>query len=301
MLVLTQFAAAADHAAALKKHLTDDVLAIVYLDLSAVDMPGTLKWTEALGLGTVEEQADVAKIMKTVQRRVDELTDLGASHLYLLFRVSDIGHQGPSWVVPITKKSKAKWDEAADTELPWMPKFWEVVDGTLLGGTTAAQLEHSKNTRPKTPRDLSDAWTALGHGDCGLLIFGDADSRRVVREMFPPLPEPFTALNGNLIADGLLWSGISLKLPPLPTAEIVVQTRDEQTATTVAQVITSGLILAKHALPVEQELIEALASAFRPQVEGARVRIALDELTSDGDRLSKLLSPPIRKRNATSE
>ncbi|NOY29689.1 MAG: DUF1559 domain-containing protein [Planctomycetes bacterium] len=287
-------AVAADHAAALKDYLTDDVVAVAYLDLSAIDTHGTLKWAEELGLVTSEDRADLAKIQTMVQGRADELADLGASHCYLLFRVSDVGHRGPSWVVPITKSGKPKWEE-----VPWMPQFWEVVDGALLGGMTEAQLEHLKNTRPTTPRDLSDAWAALGQGDCGLMIVGDRNSRRVVREMFPPLPEPFGAINGKLIADGLLWGGVSLKLPPQPAAEIVVETRDTRAATTVAEAMTSGLALAKQILPFNQVLTkedrEALAHAFRPQVEGARVRIALGELTNDVQLLTKLLSPPVRE------
>ncbi len=313
---VAQVAAAADHGAALKPYLTDDVVAVAYLDLSAIDAPGVLEWAEKLGLVSEEERDEAEKRVKIVQEQLGELVNSGASHLYLLLRVSDVSDGGPSWVVPVGEggspravlglmvgvfsggPGRLEMDALklnAATQPPWLPRSWEVVDGAVLGSTTKAQLEHMKNTRPKSPRDLSDAWAALGQGDCGLVIFGDADSRRVVREMFPPLPAPFAEINGKLLAEGLLWGGIALKLPPQPDAEIVVETRDEQTATTVAQVITSGLILAKHALPVEQELIEALASAFRPQVEGARVRIALDELTSDVDRLTKLLSPPVRK------
>ena len=227
----------------------------------------------------------MASSVKTAQMWLDHLAAFGAEHGYVLFRVSDVGHQGPSWVVSVSKQGKNLQ----------LPGHWEVVDGVLLGGTTTAQLEHLKSSRPgKSPRDLTEAWAALGQGDCGLLVFGDKDSRRVVREMFPKLPAPLQAIDGKLIADGLLWGGVALDLPPKPRAQIVVETRDEATAATVAETVTSGLGFAKQAVPAKQELIEALASAFRPQVEGKRVRISLDELTSDVDRMAKLFGPEIR-------
>ena len=283
--VVASVAAAQNPHAVLDRYLTDDVVAVGYLDLAAADIPAVLEWGEELDVLTAGDRDAMADTVKATQMWLDHLAAFGAEHGYVLFRVSDVGHRGPSWVVPVSKQGKK----------PQLPGHWEIVDSVLLGGTTVAQLDQLKNRRPgKTSRDLSKAWAALGQGDCGLLVFGDKDSRRVVREMFPKLPGPFQAIDGKLIADGLLWGGIALDLPPKPRAQIVVETRDEATAAAVAEAATSALGFIKQAVPAKKELIEALASTFRPQVEGKRVRISLDELTSDVDRMTKLLSPPIR-------
>ncbi len=282
--VVASLAVAQNPHAVLDRYLTDDVVAVGYLDLAAADIPAVLEWGEGLGILTADDRDEMAGNVKFAQMLLDHLAAFGAEHTYVLFRVSDVGHRGPSWVVPVSKQGKK----------PQLPGHWEVVDGVLLGGTTAAQLEQLKNSRPgKSSRDLSEAWATLGQGDCGLLVFGDKDSRRVVREMFPKLPGPLQAIDGKLLADGLLWGGVVLDLPPKPRAQIVIETRDEATAATVAETVTSGLGFAKQVVPAKQELIEAIARAFRPQVEGKRVRISLDELTSDVDRMTKLLSPPI--------
>jgi len=272
--------------ATLEKYLTDDVVAVGYLDLSKVDLAAILDWGEELGVVTAEDRDEMAGGLKMTQGLLDQVKALGPKYGYVLFRVSDVGHQGPSWVVPVSRRGKN----------PQLPGHWEVVDGALLGGTTAAQLEQLKNSRPGKPsRDFSEVWASLGQSECGLLVFGDKNSRRVVREMFPQLPAPFQSLDGPLIADRLLWGGVALDLPPKPRAKIVIEARDAATAGTVAEVITSGFELVKQApQPPPQELIEALASAFRPQVKGNRVRISLEELTRDASRLTKLLSPSIR-------
>ena len=46
VLAAAQVASAVDHAAALKDYLTDDVVAVAYVDLSKLDVVGTVEWVD---------------------------------------------------------------------------------------------------------------------------------------------------------------------------------------------------------------------------------------------------------------
>ena len=132
--VVASVAAAQEPSAVLDRYLTDDVVAVGYLDLAAADFPAALGWGETLGVLTADDRDAMADAVKATQMWLDHLAAFGAEQGYVLFRVSDVGHQGPSWVVPVSKQGG----------IPQLPGHWEVVDGVLLGGTTAAQLEHTQ-------------------------------------------------------------------------------------------------------------------------------------------------------------
>lgn len=297
---------AADHAAALKNYLTDDVAAVAYVDLAKIDLQATLGWFEDLDVVPESAWAGVQKIVPMVQHRIDQFEKYGVTHVYVLLRVSDISHQGVTWVVPVAKGGdpqavkglilSGRPDEfhvEHDARPPFFPLVCETVDDCVLGAMNEEQLEMLRTKRPKTERDLTDAWEALGNGDVGLIIFGDADSRRVLREMFPNLPAPFSEIDGKLIAEGLKWGGLKVDLPPEPGFELLIDTSAEEVAKTLDNAVQELWALVKD-LPqekilLEQKLRDLLTDKLQPRVEGKRVRISLRDVTV----FASLLRPPI--------
>ena len=197
LLLVAQTTFAADHEKALKDFLTDDVVAVAYVDLTSIDTLGLLEWAGKFGIVSTEQRGDAVQAAAAMQARLDGLVDSGVGHVYLLFRTSDISHGGPTWVVPITNSGKVKavltmietWQSIVQS--PALPEYWEASENALLAGTSSKQIEQLKASRPSAPRDLSEAWQSLGNGDIGLLVFGDRDSRRVIKEMLPTLPRAF--------------------------------------------------------------------------------------------------------------
>ena len=301
-----------DEIAEISDYLTDDVVAIVYFDLSNVDTLGIVEWADKVGIVPTDERKRIVDLAMSVQGRCDEFVDFGARHVFVLVRLSDIGRQLPSWVIPVSEGGNPRavmgllmsgkpdrFEIEMDARPPFFPKHCDTVEGAVLCATNPEQLDLLKTKRPTERRDLPAAWDALGRGDAGVIVFGDGDSRRVVREMFPPLPPPFDSITGPLIADRAAWGGVSVKLPPGLALEFLVETSDDSAAATFEQAISQLLMIARMApLPentIDEESRAALVQAFAPQVDGTRVRIAPDELLQNVDRLSKLLSRPIRE------
>ena len=300
VLSAAQAALAVDHATALKDYLTDDVAAVAYVDLSKLDLVGTVAWADEVGLLDDDLRQRAKQKVLLAQKRIDQLVNLGVGHVYVLLRVSDVGHEGPTWVVPVAETGNTTSVKELILMVEPFPVECEAIDGYVLGATSAEQLAMLKTTRPTKPRALADAWEALGQGTGGLIIFGDQDSRRVVREMFPQLPVPFDAIDGRLLADRLSWGGLSANLSPEPSLELLLETTDNATATTIDASITQMLEIARSALTteykLEQGLQEVLTGDLATRVDGTRLRIALHDV----GQIARLLAPHVQqaRRNA---
>lgn len=303
---------AQNHEQALGKYLTDDVVAVAYLDLTQIDTNGVMEWAEKFGLvPSSEERGQATNTMLMVQSQLDKANDLGAHYIYSLFRVPDVSHSGPTWVVPVAKGGNAKavmdmvlsgrparFEIGRDVRLNFLPDHCEVVDGAVLGANSAEQLEEFRTSRPLAKRDLSDVWKSLGQGHCGLIVFGDQDSRRVVREMFPKLPVPFHALGGPFLADRLLWGGIVARLPPEPGLQVIVQTDQYSSAEILKASIDTGLTMLKQ-LPAAQQFLsnedlDELATSLTPSVTDSQLNISFANVFNDLERIAKLVAPPMK-------
>ena len=233
-----------DHHAALKPYLTEEVAAIAYLDLAKIDTLAALEFAETLGLGPAQEQRGQAtRTLLQVQALLDQYAEFGTRYVYALFRVSDITRGGPTWVVPIEQGGNPtavkglmlsgkpdQFDVEHDARPSFLPEYCEVVETAVLGANSLEQLVMLKNNRPTKSIDLTDAWNTLGSAHSGLIVFGDDNSRRVVREMFPKLPEPFQTIGGPWIADHIRWAGVTVNFPPEPGFQLIVQTTDNNDA-----------------------------------------------------------------------
>lgn len=313
ILCLSHLTFAQDHADNLANYLTDDVVAVAYLDLTSIDTMALLEWADELGFGPgAEHRAQANDLMLKIQQQLDRTADLGASSMYVLFRASDLAYQGPTWVVPVAagKDPKAilgmllsgrpdKFHVEHELRPPVFPEHCEVQDGVVIGANSPEQLAMLRTTRPSSARDLSAAWEALGQGSAGLIIFGDENSRKVVREMVPRLPAPLQAIDGPLVADRLLWGGVTMKLPPQPDLKLLIETTDSQTALALQDSFRAGLQLVR-ALPEAQQILTD--EGVKTLVEGTRVTaadqqlvISFADLLGNIQAITQLLSPPVRQ------
>lgn len=319
LFAIAHSAFAQDQLATLKSYLTDDVVAVAYLDLAKIDTMGTLEWISQLGFGPDDKQRGQAtKLMLIVQQRLDEAAGFGARYVYVLFRPSDITHGGPTWILPVDEQGDPravlgmllsgrpdKFVIEYEMRPSFLPNYCDVVGNAVVGANTVAQLAEVKAKSVASPREMLEMWNALGDGHGGLLIFGSDNSRRVVRELFPQLPPPFQSINGSLIADDLQWGGFVVDLPPKPHLEILVQANSNQAAKTVNEAVNMALTVGKQ-LPAAKQLLddEALRmfdTALRPQLDASRVTIAFDALFSDLDRLAKVMAPHVKQARAAAQ
>jgi hypothetical protein len=198
-----------------------------------------------------------------MQANLSELLKRGARRAFFLIRPSDVFHGGPMLVIEVAEPAQATtvvdWLQPRLAELKqlgdvteFLPKELQADGAVVLGASSAERLKTILGNRVAKPREEAvAALSALKDADAGVVLFGDAESRRVIREMFPRLPAPFMEIDGRLLADDLQWIALSAKLPPQPTVSFSLQASDKPAATVFQQAFDKARELATGFLMAE--------------------------------------------------
>lgn len=304
-----------DSHADIHPYLTDDVVAVAYVDLRAVDLEAMLELAEKSGWLYPEDMQNLQEQARQIQSTLDDLAGLGLERIYATFRMSDVQYTAPVFVLPVANGGDPEKLQNALRDLPGMPFAWErteresillgaLSEYTMQGANSDKQIGQvalaARNTQPK--QELLDALDTLGNGDAGLAIVGDSDSRRVIREMMPALPAPFQAIDGKFVADELAWGGISAKLPPSLHAALEIQAYSKQSAELVQDNLTKAIgmgqmLIAQGAKDNPDQGFEKVAEALgklRPRVDERRVVFSLGNSPEEFASLVDLIAQPVR-------
>lgn len=287
---------AAEHAA-VGPYLADDVAAVAYVDLQKIDLPALVEELARLEFVMPRELEEVRQAARTFQETFAQLPARGARRAYVLLRPVDVLDGGPLWLIetekpeqstaivewlrPLLKQAESLGDAAA-----YLPN--EVnARGSMVVAGHADRLKRLATTDLPVRGDAVAALAALD-ADAGVVVFGNADSRRVLREMFPQLPAPFMEIDGRLLADGVRWGAVNVKLPPAPVISLAVEAADEPATTTLRQALDKATELAKayllhdsvSGLPAHRQRAQALLPLMplvKPQVEGNRLMLTFGD------------------------
>lgn len=300
----------ADEHAAIAPYLTDDVAGVAVIELQRVDIAAFV--AEAIRFGAIPEMeaSKVTEGVAVLQKVYGNLEKFGVRRAYAVLRTSDVAERGMTWIVEIDSSGNAA--EAASflnkmrQDLKprgagspgnavrdfFHPGEFAVVSETIVAAGSPKQIERMQelhaNAASSSRPDVLEALAGLGDADAGVAIVGDADSRRVVREMLPQLPAPFAAIDGKLLADDVRWAGVALKFPPKFHWSIVVDAATPEVAGVLEQAASNGMSLAKGLL-LKQSIdgpaahrerantLMPLLSLVKPQVEEKRLSITFGD------------------------
>jgi hypothetical protein len=293
----------------MQRFLTDDVVAVVYLDLQKIDPPAIAKASAEFGVQE-PELTRIQAATAAAKLELDNLTGAGVRYVFAFLRTTDFNQLGTSWVASIQPHQDP--DRAAQLVRDLITKTGlnsgakeliagvRVVDGYLVAAANDAQVARMANEKPTDPRDVSAAMAALGKGAVGIVLVGDADSRRVIRELVPRLPSPLDSITGTMIADDLLWGGIQLDWPPKLGIKLEIECRSPNAATVVSQALTDAADTFSQSAPFLAALEDPKArklvrDAFNPSVKQNRVTVSLESVTGDLQRLASVLAKPIEE------
>ena len=295
----------ANEHAGLAPYLTDDVAGVAFIELQRVNIPAFV--AEALRFGAIPEAeaANAQQRAAAMQEVYGKLEKLGARRAYAVLRTSDVAEQGVTWIVEIERDGNAaetakllnEWrrelsprDERSLThalQTFFVPGEFTVVGETVVAAGSSQQVKRVRELHAKAASgargDVMAALKGLGEADAGLAIVGDADSRRVLREMFPQMPEPFAAINGKLLADDVRWAGFTVKFPPKFQWSLVADGATPEAAGALEQTAKSGLALASGILL--KESVDG-APAHRARAKTLLPLLALVQPRMAGTRLS---------------
>ncbi|QEG25096.1 DUF1559 family PulG-like putative transporter [Mariniblastus fucicola] len=302
----TTFASAQDDASETASFATEDLIGIAYADLNEVQFGDLMERAIESKLleGVKAEQASMGATM--AQSFVEQLTSAGAKRIYCLVRQADIENlQAP--VVAFSLKKDASLEKLerrvkmlaslmGDEEIQVTTKG----DLVIVGQQAAVKLFSDSPTVPR--EDFASAWKQSDTSNAGIILCGDADSRRVIRELFPQLEKPFQQIDGKLIADRVEHVSLSLTLKGQLAGKLAVQTADAEAANIMARSYKS---LVEQMNETESETLqrfnprlESWAKVMAPilrkvesKIEGSNVVFDLEPVLQDPKAIATAIEP----------
>lgn len=181
--------------------------------------------------------------------------------------------------------------------------------GNVLVGTPRT-VERYLSLAPTDRPDLTgplgrklDEATARGDASAAVVVAPGSDARRVIRELWPTLPEPFAKATGPLIADELSEFTLTATRPPQWRVEVELAASSSTAADTFAQLIDSAYqrgreqVAAKH--PELSETVQQASKLLAPERRENSLVVRLDHDNRQAEELFKqVLLPAVGKARA---
>ncbi len=239
---------------------------------------------EQAGLETARV-AEFRQIEQHVRQTAEQFLQAGGGEVWLVLSLADIQAGAP---LTIVRGAADRDTSRLATWLQAQPKTLEApglqvsqVDANTWLVAHPKTLQRVAAMRADERPELTEAIASLSQYPVSAVLAPGADQRRVIRETLPPLPDPWREVTGDLLADGIRWSALTLNPAADVELQVTVQTRDTATANKVQSLIEATLKFVAEVSELKQQApqVAALASGLKPQVVGSQVQIQLSQGT----------------------
>lgn len=297
------------HRQVLQRFLTDDVVGVICVNLGQLDTDSLMQRIKKSQL--FDDPSALATVdagLKLIHDKTDELRAAGVQRAYAFLRADDFYSQGFSWVAPIANdRSPAEAAKQVQRCFQFLPgPFQQLsqncrsIDGYVVMAASEQQLKRMMSEPAQTPREYPAAMENLFSGTLGIAIFGDRDSRKVVRQLFPSLPDPYSAITGPLVADELDWGGVMLKLGTELDLEMLIQARNLKAAQIVERGCRDGLQWGRQLVERDSVISKELSSLLFEAIEvkrrtDHRVHVSAAKLVNDFEGVSATIAPQLEQ------
>jgi hypothetical protein len=281
--------------------LDDRTVAVLHVDLAAADANALLDRVAAVGK---LQARDLAEPRQELAALVKALTGAGARHLYVVASLIDVPGEPPFVVVPLAQDADAKpLMEQLERlrlakELGYEKELhYEKIGRVVVGGSEATR-KRLRALRPVPRPEVAEALAGAGPALAQLVLVPTADTRRVLEEVMPTLPEEVGGGPVKPLSRGLQWAALSIDAAPKLAVRLTVQTPDDASARAL-----HGLLVRASTALGRQKAVQALvpdydkvAHLLTPRPSGDRLTLTLDEPT-----LAPLLRPHLRQLRGSAE
>ncbi len=184
---------------------------------------------DRVGLDASMREAAQA-IEQHARRLLNEFREAGGREVWILLNPIDLACGSPLIIVRGTSDGDAdrlrSWlEEQGNSALQVAPQ-----DATTSMIGHPSVLERVAQMQPRDRPELTEALMTDTLPPVVAVLALGPDQRRVLRETFPPLPEPWGEVSGEFLADGIRWSRLHLDPSAEIPLKIMIQTRDSATA-----------------------------------------------------------------------
>jgi hypothetical protein len=293
-------AAAANTAARLAPLIDEQTVAIARLNLTKLDLEATLKFVQELA---PQDEADFAQQLQSAQAQGAKmkraLEGAGIDEIYAIVSLADVP-ANPPFLVVFPKRDV----EAARPGMALLSELTRLEPISIRGDYVFAPkpVQERLVSLKSVPRpEFATAFAAAGNdATLTVALAPSADTRRVLAEMLPRLPDEVGGGSGRTLGEGITWIALAAKAPPNTSLKITLQAKDANAAAALRGTALSALEMlgksaeVRAAVPQFDELSKLLA----PRIVGDRLTI---ESSGEGDGaklLAKVLAEPVKAARA---
>ena len=283
--------------------ITADVVGVAKIDLEQIDFEPALKLAESLFPATPKEIAQTRSQVASVKEEIDALTTiLGVKRFYVIVRTSDVPARSPCFAIRSTgnRQQQPFIDSIKDLLRKYTGvQFQHRANGEfLIFGPSKEHLDSLLAGKPHSQTDIiNKSVLALGDHGLTLTLFGNSETRRVMRELMPAFDRPFKQLTGPLIADHVRNATLHIQFKPKPNVLVTVDADSPENAAIASKLMGKGINRILKSLTEAQEMpgvvSTTVAQCLKPTVTGNRATVSAEKLIADSEMLAKTLAPTL--------
>jgi hypothetical protein len=250
----------------------EEVMAILHMDLAAIDVERDVKAM----LGGLADDRDIQQGLPVMAQTLNALRQTGAGDAYLL--VDPLELPGvPTIVMPAARDPNALREILAGLlAKAGPPVAVEVVRGAVVAGSpeSVKRLHQPQPVR----KGLVQALAAAGDAPLAAVLLPSDAQRRALEEAVPELPRE---LGGGSIApfsEGLQWAVATIRTRPTVEFHLLAQASDAKSAEQMHALINRLLDAIPQLVPpgsAPEALTQRLAR-LRPELKGDQLVLRLD-------------------------
>ncbi|HEX5102473.1 MAG TPA: DUF1559 domain-containing protein, partial [Pirellulaceae bacterium] len=286
--------------AAVAPFLDEHTIAVGHVDLKRIDPAAAIRTIGDLApkddldfrKRLVEMEAGLTGVLKS-------LGEAGVTDVYLVASIADIPQNPPFLVAPIKAGGNAQVAAEMLGKIIGLPAR-EEIGGAAVVAKDQAILERLKALKPTPRAELAKAFEIAGDTAAQLIFSPTDDTRRVLREMLPRLPDEIGGGSGKMLADGVQWAVISANAPPKLSLDVRVQSKDEDSAAALRGIVMSAIQVvrekaqATEASAAEREATSAVIRLVTPQLRGSQLVVSHVQDDADVQTLLKAFVPAVQ-------
>jgi len=244
-------------AATVAPYVDENTLIVVRIDLAHVDVQAM--WDRIDRMFRETQDGDVKEIAEftlrePLSRWVEQFRQAGGSEVYFLVNPVD-WPRPPFGIAPLRQGDDAEamagllfggplhGKPDGPTSRPagrsW-PTIATRLDDVVFVGSHA-QLERVQALTPAARPELARALAAVGGGAAQAVLLLSEDTRLIIEEMLPVIPDELGGGPSSVITRGLRWGALSISTPPKMSLDIVADAADAESAQALARLAAQNL------------------------------------------------------------
>lgn len=302
----------AESAAAISSILDDQTIAVVRIDASQLDVNNAAAWVGRIARANEDEREAIAGRTKRFNDWIDRFRKAGGREWYFVLKFADFAEPAPILCVPRQGISDLRdLNSLLLKDKSARPTSWFSAEsslernGLLIFGSEnqIKRLQIEKGAGRELPKEIL---SAVPQAEIELYVLPTDDQRRVLSEFLRD-PQAEASIFARLktdeiplalrldrsqiarvaLTDGLQWMTLGITTQGMPSATLVVQAKDADSAQAVVlwggafrQIVRQRLTAATGPGSAEPAaiamLINQAANLFKEKVEGSRVVLRVD-------------------------